>query len=324
MPDTAANQAEYPQQKAQKPGLGFPIARAVAILSLATACVMDVAIGPYSGKETGETALLRSVMKNLLAGDVAVMDRHYCSFMMIALLFSRGVHVCARKHQKRHSDFRRGRRLGKYDHIIEWTRPSRPSWMDEETYAQIPETLTLREIRYDVMESGRRTRSVDVITTLTDPEEYTKQDIADLYGFRWNSELDICCIKETLNLGFVRCKSPEMVRRELWTTILAYNLIRTTAASAASLHRQQPRQISFTGTCQYVLASWMQLQARFIPEHEFADFCLVLLKRIAECNVADRPGRFEPRVVKKRPKQYKLMSKPRNELKNELLKPCTS
>lgn len=195
----------------------------------------------------------------MLAGDIAVMDRYYCSFMMIALLCGQGIHTCTRKHQRRPSDFRRGKRLGKYDHLVVWTRPSRQKWMDEETYAQIPESMVLREIRYNLVEPGRRTRSVDIITTLVDADEYTKQEIAQLYGFRWNSELDIRSIKESLNLGHVRCKSPEMVRRELWTTILGYNLIRTTAAGAALLHGKQPRQISFTATCQYVLASWMQL-----------------------------------------------------------------
>ena len=151
MPDTPKNQARYPQQKAQKPGVGLPIARAVAILSLATACVTDLAMGPYKGKETGESALLRSMLGSLAAGDIAVMDRYYCSFMMIALLLSQGTQTAARKHHRRHSDFRRGKRLGKYDHIIVWTRPQRPTWMDEETYRQIPETLQLREIRYHIV-----------------------------------------------------------------------------------------------------------------------------------------------------------------------------
>jgi putative transposase len=321
MPDTDKNQAEYPQQKGQKPGVGFPIARAVAIISLATACVMDLAIGPYSGKETGEPALLRSMLDKFSAGEIAVMDRYYCSFMMIALLFSRGTDICARKHHLRHSDFRRGRRLGKYDHIIRWVRPQRPQWMDEETYAQIPETLVLREIRYNVVERGRRTKSVDVITTLLDANEYTKQDIADLYGFRWNSELDLRSIKDSLNLGHVRCKSPEMVRREVWTTILAYNLIRTTAASAALLHDKQPRQISFTSACQYVLASWMQLSLGMI--NDLGDYCLKMLSQIANCEVANRPGRLEPRAIKRRTNQYHLMQKPRNVLRAELRKNCT-
>jgi putative transposase len=323
MPDTPENQAEYPQQKSQKPGVGQPIARAVAILSLATACVMDVAIGPYSGKETGETALLRSMLKSLSKGDIAVLDRYYCSFMMIAMFLSQGTDVCARKHHLRHSDFRRGRRLGKHDHIIVWTRPARPKWMDEETYAQIPERLELREIRYNIVVPGRRTRSIDVITTLTDPQEYTKEEIAQLYGFRWNSELDIRSIKESLNLGHVRSKSPEMVRRELWTTLLGYNLIRTTAAGAALLHKKQPRAIGFTSTCQYVLASWMLMSCGQIEQAKVNDYCRTLLAQIAECEVANRPGRLEPRVVKRRPKPYKLMQKPRNQLRRELRKRCT-
>lgn len=323
MPDTLKNQAKYPQQKTQKPGVGLPIARAVAILSLATGCVMNLAMGPYKGKETGETALLRAMLGSLHGGDIAVMDRYYCSFMMIAFLLKQGTHVCARKHQLRHSDFRRGRRLGKYDHVIIWTRPQRPAWMDKETYAQIPETLELREIRFNIVERGRRTRTIDVITTLLDADQYSKQDIADLYGFRWNSELDIRSIKSNLNLGHVRCKSPEMVHREVWTTILGYNLIRTTAAGAASLCDKQPRQISFTSTCQYVLASWMQLSAGLVHPATLKEYLLLMLKQIASCEVANRPGRLEPRVLKRRRQGYKLMQKPRNQLRRELRKLCT-
>lgn len=323
MPDTEANQAEYPQQKAQQKGVGLPIARVVVILSLATACVMDLAMGPYQGKETGETALMRSLLGSLAAGDIAVMDRYYCSFMMIALLLAQGTQTCARKHHLRHSDFRRGKRLGRYDHLIVWTRPQRPTWMDEETYAQIPEQLVLREIRYNVVEPGRRTRSLDVITTLVDSDEYSKDDIAELYGFRWNSELDIRSIKSNLNLGHARCKSPKLVRRELWTTILGYNLIRTTAAGAALLHGKQPRQISFTGTCQYVLASWMQLSCRLIVPNRLDLYLSVMLEQIAGCEVANRPGRLEPRVLKRRRHGYKLMQKPRGVLRAELRKRCT-
>jgi len=323
MPDTAENQAAYPQQKSQKPGVGLPIARAVAIVSLATACVVDLALGPYSGKQTGEPALLRKLFPRLGAGDIAVVDRYYCSFLMIALLLAQRTHTCARKHQRRHSDFRRGRRLSKYDHLIVWTRPARPEWMDEATYERIPETLELREIRFQVIESGRRTRSIDVITTLTDAEQYTKEDIAQLYGFRWNSELDIRSIKDSLHLAHVRCKSPEMVGRELWTTLLAYNLIRTTAAAAALLHGKQPRQISFTGTCQYVLASWMLRCSGLLPDCRLVEHCVIMLEHIAACEVANRPGRLEPRVLKRRKHGYPLMQKPRETLRAELHKHCT-
>jgi hypothetical protein len=323
MPDTRKNQAEYPQQKSQKPGVGLPIARAVTILSLATASVVDAAIGPYAGKETGESALLRSLLGSLRKGSIAVFDRYCCSFMMLALLTLQGAQVCARLHQRRKSDFRRGKRLGKYDHLIVWQRPSRPKWMDEATYATIPETLRLREIRYHVVEKGRRTKMITVVTTLTDADQYTKEDLAQLYNFRWNAELDIRSIKDALNLGHVRCKSPEMVRRELWTTLLGYNLIRTTAAAAALLHDKQPRQISFTSTCQYVLSSWMALSSRLIDSQRIKDVCLDLLKQIASCEVANRPGRLEPRVLKRRKHGYKLMQKPRHVLRSELRKNCT-
>lgn len=323
MPDTAKNQAQYPQSTSQKPGVGLPIARVVAILSLATACVMDLALGPYKGKQTGEPALLRSMLGSLAPGDIAVADRYYCSFMLIALLFGKDIHTCVRKHQLRHSDFRRGKRLGKYDHLITWTRPVRPKWMDEATYALIPETLTLREIRYNIVEPGRRTHTIDIITTLVDADEFTQQDIADLYGFRWNSELDIRSIKTSLNLAHVRCKSPQMVHRELWTTILGYNLIRTTAAGAACMHGKQPRQISFTSTCQYVLASWMQLSSGLIPAARLDHYVEVTLAQIAECEVANRPGRLEPRVLKRRRHGYPLMQQSRAVLRAELRRHST-
>lgn len=318
MPDTQKNQAEYPQPKSQKPGVGLPIARAVVVVSLATACVMDCAVGPYAGKETGETALLRQLLGSFDPGDVAVMDRFYCSFMMIALLLGQDVQVCARMHQRRHVDFRRGRRLGKYDHIIVWTKPQRPTWMDQGTYDKIPKTLEMREIRYNVVQPGYRSQTITIATTLTDAKMYSKEDIAELYGFRWNSELDIRSIKDSLNLGHVRCKSPEMVRKELCATLLGYNLIRTAAAAAALLHDKQPRQISFTSTCQYVLSSWMLLSCQLITADRLENHCRQLLTQIASCEVGNRPGRLEPRVLKRRRHGYKLMQKPRSVLRAKL------
>jgi len=319
MPDTQKNQRVYPSPRSQKKGVGLPIARAVVILSLATACAMDLAMGPYAGKETGETALLRQLLKSFEAGDVAVLDRFYCSFMMIALLLQQEVQTCARMHHRRHVDFRRGRRLGKYDHIITWSKPPRPKWMEQETYDAIPATLEMREIRYNVVEPGFRSKTITIATTLTDADKYSKEDIAELYGFRWNSELDIRSIKQTLNLAHVRCKSPEMVRKEVWTTLLGYNLIRTTAAAAALLHDKQPRQISFTSTCQFVLASWMPLCCGLIVSAALEAHCRTMLQRISECEVANRPGRLEPRVLKRRRHGYKLMQKPRHVLRAELL-----
>ncbi len=161
------------------------------------------------------------------------------------------------------------------------------------------------------------------MTTLTDADEYSKEDIAELYGFRWNSELDIRSIKRSLNLDHVRCKSPEMVRRELWTTLLGYNLIRATTAGAALLHNKQPRQISFTSACQYVLASWTSLANGQMSPEEACEYCLKILKQIADCEVANRPGRLEPRVIKRRTQTYPFMKKPRTVLRAELRKHCT-
>jgi len=318
MPDTPENQAEYPQSRSQKTGVGLPIARCMAILSLATAAVLDVAIGPYSGKETGETALLRARLESFSPGDLLVADRYFCSFFMVAMLLGRGVQSCTRMHQKRHVDFRRGRCLGPRDHLVVWTKPPRPKWMDQATYETIPETMTLRELRFQVIQPGYRTKEITIVTTLTDAEVYTKADIAELYAFRWNAELDIRAIKQNLNLNHVRCKSPEMVRRELWTTLLAYNLVRTTAAASAVLHHKRPRQMSFTGTCQYILASWNDLARGRIAPENITDHCLTMLSKIAECEVANRPGRIEPRVLKRRRHGYKLMQQPRAVLKAQL------
>ena len=318
MPDTPANQEEFPQISGQKKGVGLPIARVCTVTSLATAAVCDLAVGPYGGKETGENALLRQILGTFDKDDVVVFDRYYCSFMMLALLSQRGLHVCARLHQRRHSDFRRGRRLGPCDHLITWTRPQKPVWMSQEQYNRIPETLTLREVKFHVTVPGRRTRTITIVTTLTDPKAYSRQDLAELYGFRWNVELDIRHIKQALHLDHVRCKTPEMVRRELWVTLLAYNLIRKVIATSAIIHGKQPRHLGFTLACQSILASWMLFSTGSCRDSRA--MYTMLLTHIAANEVANRPGRIEPRVLKRRRHRYPLMQRPRPQLRAELQK----
>jgi len=319
MPDTPENQAAFPQQKSQRPGAGFPIARACAVLSLATAAIHDLNIGPYEGKETGESALLRGILNCLKAGDVAVFDRYFCSFMMLAILRLSGVHFCTRLHQRRPSDFRQGQRLGRDDRLVTWPRPKRPSWMPEELYERIPETMTLREVRFQVTIPGRRTETLTVVTSLIDPQTYPQEDIAELYGYRWNAELDIRDIKQTLGLDHVRCKTPKMVRRELWVTLLAYNLVRKLIATAAAVHGQQPRQVGFTLACQTVLSSWMLLATGAC--RDVRQLWHLALERIAANEVANRPGRIEPRMLKRRRHRYPLMHDPRWKLRTALLSP---
>ena len=315
MPDTLDNQQAFPQQKNQRPGAGFPIARACAVLSLGTAAIHDLKIGPYEGKETGESALLRGILDCLKEGDVAVFDRYFCSFMMLAILRQGGVHYCARLHQRRPGDFRQGQRLGKDDHLVTWVRPQRPSWMSEEQYTQIPETMTLRELRFQVTVPGRRSDTLTVVTSLTDVEAYPKEDIADLYGYRWNAELDIRDIKQTLGLDHVRCKTPDMVRRELWVTLLAYNLVRKLMATAAAVHGKPPRQLGFTLACQTILSSWMLLATGTC--RDVRQLWRLALTRIAANEVANRPGRIEPRMIKRRRDHYPLMHDPREKLRQK-------
>ena len=315
MPDTPENQHEFPQQKNQRPGAGFPIARACAVLSLATATVHDLAIGPYQGKETGETALLREMLEGFRPGDVAVFDRCFCSFLMLAGLRQRGAHFCARLHQRRPVDFRKGKRLGPDDHLITWTRPKKPDWMSEQEYARTPGTLTLREVRFRVIEPGRRTRELVVVTSLIDPDTWPAEAIAELYGYRWNVELDIRDIKQTLGLDHVRCKTPEMVRREVWVTLLAYNLIRKLIAVAAAVHDKQPRQLGFTLACQAVLSSWTMLATDVCHDEKL--LWQHALARIAANEVANRPGRIEPRMIKRNRQHYPQLHDSREKLRKK-------
>jgi hypothetical protein len=315
MPDTPANQREFPQLTCQKPGAGFPIARAATVVSLATGAACDLVVAPYEGKQTGETALLRKQLDALAPGDVAIFDRCLCSFLMLALLRQRGVEFCCRLHRHRKSDFRRGRRLGADDRLITWTRPKRPPWMTQAVYDAIPQTLTLRQVRFRLPRRGGGTETVIVVTSLTDPRAYPKHAIAELYGVRWNVELDIRVIKQTLRLDHVRCKSPDMVRREVWVTLLAYNLLRKLVATAAALHRRLPRQIGVTLACQEVLAVWMLRAAGAADEPRLWQ---TMLARIAANAVANRPGRVEPRAIKRRHDDFPLMHEPRSVLRAKL------
>ena len=318
MPDTPENQEAYPQNVQQKEGLGFPIARVVMLLSLATGMVTDMAMGPYAGKETGELALLRSLLGRFNPGDVLLADRYYCSYFMIALLQERGIDLVARLHQRRPVDFRRGRRLGKDDQVVTWDRPPRPKWMDQQTYDRMPPSIEVREIRVQVGQPGFRVESFVAVTTLTDAKEYPRDEIADLYRRRWQAELDIRAIKITMGMDVLRCKTPEMVRKEMWTCLLAYNLIRLTMLQSAQEAGVSPRTLSFTAAVQTIGASWLVM----VLGDDMLTSPLVdaALATMALHVVGNRPGRVEPRAIKRRPKEHALLTKPRAEARADLLK----
>ena len=320
MPDTAKNQSAYPQHSAQKPGIGFPIARVTAIISLATGCVLAATLGPFSGKETGETALLRRLLTFFSKGDVVVADRYFCCYWLVVLLMKLGVHVCFRKVVNRHGRFTKSKRLGKNDHMYVWHRPQKSAWMTKEFYESLPTQIVIRQIEYIIDAPGRKQQPFVIVTTMLEPTGnncVSYDDIADLYSYRWNAELDIRNIKTFMNLHHVRCKSPAMVHRELWVSLLAYNLIRVTIATAAQQHDLVPRQISFVSACQFVLAAWQELP-RIRNHQNRMEFCRRLLKELSKCLVANRPGRIEPRVNKKRKDKYRRMMEPRHALRKRL------
>jgi len=318
MPDTVKNQEAYPQAPTQKPGVGFPLARCVALFSLATGMALDLEIGPYQGKQTGETALFRAMMNRLEAGDIVLADCYYCSYFMFALLKALKVDFVVRLHQRRTADFSRGRRRGTGDHVIRWSRPPKPTWMDDETYALMPESIEVREVQVSVQQPGFRPESFVVATTLTDGKTYTADEICDLFRKRWLVEQDIRAIKSTLGLDVLRCETPEMVRKEIWVGLLAYNLIRQTMVQAALQADLTPRDLSFTHALQTVAASW-QLMPVLSKQSQAAQITAALegLKRPF---IGRRPNRVEPRAVKRRPKPHDLLTQPRDEARAQLLR----
>jgi len=317
MPGTLENQEAYPQNPQQKEGLGFPIARVVVLLSLATGMLTDMAMGPYAGKETGESALLRSLLGGIDRDDIVLADRYYCSYFMMALLQELGIDLVARIHQRRKVGFCRGRRLGKEDHVVTWDRPKRPDWMDQQTYDRMPTSIEVREIRVHVGQPGYRVASFVAVTTLTDAKAYPKEDIASLYQSRWLAELDIRAIKITMGMDNLRCKSPERVHKEMGTCLLAYNLIRRTMLQSAQEAGVLPRTLSFTAAMQSIGAAWLVV---VLSDDTLASLLIdSALATMAEHVVGNRPGRVEPRAIKRRPKEHALLTKPRNQARADLI-----
>lgn len=308
MPDTMANQEKFPQNREQRAGLGFPLARVVAIVSLSCGALLEWASGPCEGKETGETALLWALARRLGRGDVLIADRCYAGYFMIACLRQQGVDIVIRQHQRRHTDFRRGRRLGARDHVVIWARPKRPLWMSETTYAAMPETLIMREVR-----AGGWT----LVSTFTDAREVTKRELLALYRLRWQVELDLRSIKAVMQMDVLRCKSPPMVEKEIAAHLLAYNLVRAVMAQAAYLGKLLPRQLSFKAVVQLLNAFAQNL--RHCPRGRLALRHAHLLAGVARLRLPYRPGRVEPRAVKRRAKSHQLLTQPRHILREQLL-----
>ncbi|GAG32413.1 unnamed protein product, partial [marine sediment metagenome] len=244
----------------------------------------------YAGKGQSELGMLRTLMDVFLPGDVMLADRLMCTWTEMVMLQQRGVDCVCRFTSHRKADFRRGQRLGEGDHIVRWAKPTKPRTIDRKAYNALPESLLIRECRVRIDQPGFRIKILILATTLLDAEEFTKDDLAELYRARWNAEIDFRSLKVTLQMDFLRCKTPELVRKEIWTHILAYNLIRTIMAQAATGHGIQPRTISFKGAVQTLEAFQPVIAIR--GQHDAAirlKLYQELLDAVATHLVADRP-----------------------------------
>jgi hypothetical protein len=311
MPDTKANQKAYPQHNAQKPGIGFPILRVVSIFCLASGAVLEAALGRYQGPRSGENSMLREMGDGLESGDVLLGDCAFSSYFDLADRRAWGIDVVVRIHQCRHVNFHRGRRLGRYDHVVDWVRPKRPGWMDEATYAAVPPTMAVRELQVRVRVKGFRTRVYVMATTLLDAQAYPAEALAELYRMRWQAELYLRSLKMVLGMDVLRCLSPEMVRKEIWMHLLAYNLLRTVMAQAAQAHGVAPWQISFKGALQMVLAFASLLDGA--RADRLRELYALLMQAVASNRVGGRPDRVEPRKRKRRPRHYPHLTQPRKQ-----------
>jgi hypothetical protein len=307
MPDTEENQAAYPQPTSQKPGCGFPVARIVGVFDLITGALVDLAVGALS---LGETLLFHTLWDALEKGDVVVGDRYFGSYADIALLLERGVHGVYRLHQSRPADFRQGTRLGRDDRLVQWAKGARPKWLSREEYDKLPATLLLRMVRAHCSVPGWRAQKVTVVTTLLDPKAYPAREITDLFLRRWEIETDLSHLKTTMKMEFLRTKSPDMVQRELWAHLLAYNLVRTLMWDAGCRHRVAPLRLSFKGAMEEMMVMW-PFTAATARGRDLTKFYTSLLANIASMRIPPRPNRVEPRVRKRRPKSYPLMTTPR-------------
>jgi len=308
MPDTPANRAAYPKHSGQKPGLGFPICRIVGITCLSSGALLNAAVGRFNGKGGDEQTLLRSIQETLEPGDILLGDAFFPTYFFLAAMQRRGVDIVMEQMgaRKRTVDFRRGKRLGTRDHVIVLHKPKvRPDWMTDADFQSAPQTLAVREFK-----AGGKV----MVTTLICPEETPKAELKTLYRQRWSVELDIRNIKETLGMDVLSCKTPQMVLKEIWIYLLAYNLIRLLIVQAALAVATTPREISFKHCLQIWLA--FSLQRDTSSDEHMA----VLHILIAQQAVGDRPGRIEPRAVKRRPKPYPLLNVPRAQARQHIEK----
>jgi hypothetical protein len=312
MPDTPKNQRAYPQSRAQKPGCGFPLMRIISIFSLSSGVLLDYQKG---NKHQSELALLYKLLDHFKSRDLVIADRGFCNFVLIAVLLLRGAGCLFRLHQSRHIDWRKGKRLGKHDRLFTWARPPhKPRYLPNYLWKLVPLELPVRVLRFQLKVRGFRSQSVTLVTTLIDAKVYPAAEIAQLYARRWKIELWFRDIKTSMGMEVLRCKSPAMVHKELEMFLIAYNLIRALMAEASAIYEVALDRISFKGTVdatrQFSIAI---VQAR--SKKKQRQLINELIAVLARDEVPARPGRREPRAIKRRPKPFSLLTEHRHRFK---------
>jgi hypothetical protein len=307
MPDTDENQSEFPQQGGQKPGLGFPISRLVAVTDLCSGVILDVAFGRFMGKGSDEQTLFRTLSGLFETGDIILGDAFFPSYILMAEMLEKGVDVLMEQMgaRRRSVDFGLGTSLGALDYLIGYRKPKRPDWIDKERYEEIPDTIIVREFK---------AKGKIFVTTLTDAKLYSKQSMTALYKRRWEIETNLGQVKTILGMNILSCKTPAMVVKEIWVHILGYNLIRLLMAQSAARTGLRPADLSFKH-CLQLWLNYLQ-QTATLDEEKIA----LLLTLMAEQRVGNRPGRIEPRALKRRPKAYSMLMEPRAEARENVRK----
>lgn len=311
--DTPENQEVFPQNPSQKEGLGFPILRCVSLISMVTGLLFDLAIGPYSGKQSGETALLWKMLGQLQPGDTLVADCYLCTYWIVAACKSKGVNIVMKNHDKRDDDPLGARRIDKHQRIAVWLRPQRPVWMSKEEYAACSKQIEIRLVDLNIEQAGFRSKKFTVATTILETKTYSRDWITSVYRSRWLVELDIRAIKCSLDMDIIRAKTPAMVKTEIWSCLLAYNLIRLKMLQSCAVTGRMPRTLSFTTTMQLLASNWVLASVMLTKE-----LVQLGLETSSSQTVGNRPDRVEPRANKRRPKLLALLTKPRHLAKLEL------
>jgi hypothetical protein len=322
MPDTRELREHFGQPSAQAAGCGFPVAHLMTLFDARRGYLLRASTRPMETHDMSQAAALHAELRG---GDVLVGDRAFASFAHLALCLRQGIYGLFRAHQRQIIDFRVRRphlppgtsakgqagqprsrwlkRLGPRDQVVEYYKPKeRPDWMTADDYAALPESIVVRELRYAVRRPGYRTRAVTLVTTLLDPKAHPAAELARLYGLRWGVETDLRHLKQTMKMDVLHCQTVAGVEKELAVFVLVYNLVRRVMEEAGRRQGIEPDRVSFVDALR-----WLQA-AR--PGDELATLVVN----------PDRPGRVQPRVRKRRPKQYPLMTRPRAELRKALLK----